>query len=205
MVRCPVTERGDQEMLPSIANSQRRRFLGAASAMAGWFLLTAHSPYRQWTVYRQVHLLIITSRDDPEGDALGDAMAEIVRDALPDSRAAVGRGPRAERTASLLATSQAEVAIVPKAIALAMFHGIDRFRDYGPIPLRVILQNDTHLLVCRADFMDAHGYLLAEALLKNGARLRLSLPSDTDGNGPPPHPGVIAYSRGMPLEAPPVR
>jgi hypothetical protein len=192
-------------MLPSTTSFQRRRFLGAASAAAGWFLLTAHSPYRQWTVYRQVHLVIITSRDDPEGDALGDAMAEIVRDALPDSRAAVGRGPRAERTASLLATAQAEVAIVPKAVALSMFHGIDRFRDYGPIPLRVILQNDTHVLVCRSDFMEAHAYLLAEALLKNGARLRLSLPVDTGSNGPPPHPGVIAYASGAPLEAPPDR
>ena len=101
-------------MLHSTRSFQRRRFLGAASLAAGWLLLTAHSPYRQWTVYRQVHLVIITSRDDPAGDALGDEMAEIVRAALPDSRAAVGRGPRAERIASLLATAQAEVAIVPK-------------------------------------------------------------------------------------------
>jgi hypothetical protein len=180
----------------------RRRFLGAVSLVAGWFLLTAHSPYRQWTVYRQVHLVIITSRDDPEGDALGDAMAAIVRDVLPDSRAAVGRGPRAERIASLLATAQAEVAIVPKALALSMFHGIDRFRDYGPIPLRVIIQGDTHLLVSRSDFIDAHAYLLAEALLKNGSGLGLSLPSKPGPNEPPPHPGVIAYSSGLPLEVP---
>ena len=181
---------------------QRRRFLGTASLVAGWFLLAAHSPYRQWMVYRQVHLVIITSRDDPQGDALGDQIAEIARDALPDSRAAVGRGPRAERTASLLATAQAEVAIVPKAVALSMFHGIDRFRDYGPIPLRVILQNDTHLLVSTTDFIDAHAYLLAEALLKNAAQLRLSLPSEADGNIPPAHPGVLAYASGRPLEVP---
>jgi len=192
-------------MLHSTRSFQRRRFLGAASLAAGWFLLTAHSPYRQWTVYRQVHLVIITSRDDPAGDALGDEMAEIVRASLPDSRATVGRGPRAERTASLLATAQAEVAIVPKAVALSMFHGIDRFRDYGAIPLRVILQNDTHLLVCRSDLIDAHAYLLAEALLKNGATLRLSLPPDTGDDGLPPHPGVIAYAGGLPLEAPPSR
>lgn len=165
-------------------------------------MLTGHSPYRQWTIYRQVHLVIITSRDDPQGDALGDEMAEIVRAALPDSRAAVGRGPRAERTASLLATAQAEVAIVPKGLALAMFHGIDRFRDYGAIPLRVILQNDTHVLVSTTNFIDAHAYLLAEALLKNGAKLRLSLPSEAGGSLPPPHPGVVAYANGLPLEMP---
>lgn len=49
----------------------RRAFLArgmrAAGALGLWVLLAAHTPYRQWTVYRQRHLLIVASKTDPEG------------------------------------------------------------------------------------------------------------------------------------------
>jgi hypothetical protein len=183
----------------------RRQFLGLAGAMPAWALLTAHSPYRQWAIFRQTHLVIITTRDDPAGDELGEACAAIVRAALPDSKATVGRGPRVERIASLMSTGQAEVAITTKAHALDMFHGADRFRDYGAIPLRVLVQSDTHQMICREEFLQQHGYLLAEALVLNGASLRLSVPRDTPPGGIPPHDGAAAFAQGLPLEPPPGR
>ena len=182
---------------------QRRSFIVAALAAPAWTLLCGHSPYRQWIVFRQTHLVIITTRDDPDGDDLGEACAAIMRNALPDSKATVGRGPRAERIASLMATGQAEVAITTRENALAMYHGIDRFRDYGPIPLRVIVQNDTHQMVCREEFLQQHGYLLAEALIQNGASLRLSIPRGYVAGAIPAHAGAAAFAEGLPLEPPP--
>lgn len=181
----------------------RRRLLGLAAAAPAWLLLTGHSPYRQWAIYRQTHLVIITTRDDPAGDDLGEACAAIVREQLPDSRATVGRGPRVERIASLMSTGQAEVAVATRDHALAMFHGTDRFRDYGPVPLRVLVQSDTHQLICREDFLRQHAFLLAEALVLNGATLRLSVPRETPPGGIPPHDGALAFVQGAPLEPPP--
>ena len=181
--------------------ANRRKFLGAASAGIGWALLCGHSPYRQWIVYRETHLVILTSRDDPGADDLGETFVSIVRAALPDSRAAVGRGPRVQRIASLISTRQAEVAVVSRSNALAMYNGEDPFRQFGPIALRVLVQNPDYRLVCRDDFPAQHAYLLAEALMQNGAGLGLSIPDRDASNAEiPPHAGAWAFAEGQPLD-----
>jgi len=153
-------------------------------------------------VYRETHLMILTSRDDLGGDDLGEKIAAIVRGALPDSRATVGRGPRVQRIASLIATRQAEVGVVSRPNAMAMFHGDEPFRQYGAIPLRVLVQNDAYRLVCRDDFLSEHGFLLAEALMENGRDLGLSIPGRdaVDGSDIPPHVGALAFAEGRPLD-----
>ena len=189
------------------AFADRRRFLSLASGCAAWFVLCGHSPYRQWMVYRATHLIILTSRDDPAADELGETFAAIVRAALPDSKARVGRGPQVQRIASLIATRQADVGVVSRANALAMYRGEDPFRQFGPIALRVLVQTDAYCLVCREDFLPQHGYLLAEALLAHGATkegflLGLHVP----GRGAsqiPPHAGALAYAEARPLDVPP--
>ncbi len=182
----------------------RRQFLSIAAVSAGSVVLCGHSPYRQWMVYRETHLIILTSRDDLAGDDLGEKIAAIVRGALPDSRAAVGRGPRVQRIASLISTRQGDVGVVSRSNALAMFHGEEPFRQYGAIPLRVLVQNEAYRLVCREDFLPQHGFLLAEALTANGRDLGLSIPvRDTLGTGDiPPHVGALAFAEGRPLDLP---
>lgn len=180
----------------------RRQLLSLAGACAGWVLLTGHSPYRQWMVYRETHLVILTSRDDLGADDLGEKFAAIVRKALPDSKAVVGRGPRVQRIASLISTRQAEVGVVSRPNALAMYHGEGAFREYGAIPLRVLVQNESYRLVCREDFLPQHGYLLAEALMEPGADLGLSVPGREAGDTGeiPPHVGALAYAEGRTLD-----
>lgn len=181
---------------------QRRQFLSLAAGSAGWFLLCGHSPYRQWIVYRETHLVILTSRDDLGADELGEKFAAIVRGALPDSQAAVGRGPRVQRIASLISTQQVAVGVVSRPNALAMYHGEGPFRQYGAIALRVLVQNDAYRLVCRDDFLPQHGFLLAEALMGNGKDLGLSIPGPgTAGSGDiPPHVGALAFAEGRRLD-----
>lgn len=177
----------------------RRSFLTAAAAGAGWLLLTAHSPYRQWVIYRQTHLVILTSRDDPGADDLGEKVAARVREALPDSKAAVGRGPKVLRIASLIATRQAEVGVVSRANALAMLHGTAPFDQVGAIDLRVLARNDDYLLVCRDDFPRTHAYLVAEAIVEQGNPLGMFIPEPTTAEIPA-HAGALAFASGHPLE-----
>lgn len=185
---------------------KRRQFLTLTAGSAGWFLLSGHSPYRQWIVYRETHLIILTSRDDLGADDLGETFAAVLRGALPDSKAAVGRGPRVQRIASLIATQQVAVGVVSRPNALAMYHGEGAFQQYGAIPLRVLVQNDAYRLVCRDDFLPQHGYLLTEALMEHtltqeGANLGLSVPgrNAADIGEIPPHEGALAFAEGRPL------
>jgi hypothetical protein len=177
----------------------RRQFLTVCAAATGAVLLAGHSPYRQWQVYRQTHLVIFTSRDDPGADDLGEALAALIRTALPDSKAAVARGPRVERIASLMSTGQAEVAVVSHGNARAMFRGEAPFQVYGAIALRVLVQNGAYKLVCREDFLPQHGYLVAEALMENGRDLGLSIPGRATNTGDvPPHVGAVSFAEGRP-------
>jgi hypothetical protein len=178
----------------------RRMFLTSAATGAGWLCLTGHSPYRQWIVYRETHLVILTSRDDPGADDLGEKLATLVRQALPDSKAVVGRGPRVQRIASLIATRQAEVGVVSRGNALAMSSGAGPFEEIGPIDLRVVVRNEDYLLVCRSDFPRPHGYLVAEALMASGDHdLGLMIPR-ADQAGIPAHAGALAFAEGQPLD-----
>lgn len=190
----------DQSRVTSYeSRPSRRRFLTAAAALAGAGLLSGHAPYRQWVVYRQTHLVILTSRDDPGGDDLGEKCAAVMRSVLPDSKAAVGRGPRVHRIASLIASRQAEVGIVSQTNAAAMFRGAAPFGDIGAIPLRVLVQDDVYRMVCRDDFPRQHAYLIAEALAGGDAELGLVVPSESEGDIPV-HAGALAFASGVPLE-----
>jgi hypothetical protein len=173
----------------------RRRFLTGALCLAGWALLSAHSPYRQWVSYRQAHLLLFTTRDDPGSDELGERLAARLREALPDSRAQVARAPHIDRMASLLASSQADTAVLTQERAVALLRGEPPFADYGPIPLCALACGERYVLVCREDFKPRHAFLVAEALCQGDAPL-LSLPEPK--HLLPGHPGALAVAGGTP-------
>lgn len=185
---------------------RRRRFLelaliGAAAALAP-VATWAHTPYRQWVVYRKRHLLILTSRADPRGVTLGRRVAEVLAEYLPASEARLSRGPHAQRIASLISTKQMDVAILPRADAAALMAGQPPFEDYGPVPLRTIVTLGDHLLICRDDFPDRHAYVVAWTLVANASLL--PVPAVVGDGGPvPAHPGALAYAAGRPAPEPP--
>ena len=177
---------------------KRRHFLlGSVSALAlpAW----AHSPYRQWRMLRQTHLLIHTHREDAPGDELGEQLAALLLRQLPDSRAMVARGRYLQRIASLLATAQAEVAVLNHADAWALFQGNEPLQEFGAVAVARLVETPTHQLVCRAAFSARHAYMVSGALLDARGELPLALPSADSTQRPPLHPGVLALERGEPL------
>jgi hypothetical protein len=178
----------------------RRHFLALAGL--GLPLIMGHTPYRQWKLYRQTHLLIFTSKEDPASDELGERIAARLREALPHSKARVARAPHAQRIASLITTSQADVAVLSRANALALSHRQPPFTDYQPVALRVLAQTERHQLVCRDDFKPLHAYLVAEALAGEPV-LGLVLPQAEAGSDEvPAHAGALAFLRGEQPDAP---
>ncbi len=178
----------------------RRCFVAGLAAAGASLLLAGHTPYRQWKLYRQTHLLIFTTRDDPGSDDLGERIADRLRTALPDSNARVARAPHAARIASLMTSSQADVAVLSHANAAALYARREPFTDYPPIDLRVLVETAQHQLVCREDFKREHAYVVVEALVAAPGVPALIVPAA--GEPVPAHPGALAFIRGEPLAQP---
>lgn len=180
---------------------KRRPFLAAFLVAAFAPPVLAHTPYSQWKVFRQRYLLILTSLPDPEGDALGERFAEILLADLPLSRAMVSRAPHLERIGSLITSDQAKFAVLSREHAQALARGEPPFADYGPYPLRAIVEAGRHLLVCREDVPLHHAYLMVATLMNHADALGAGIPEE-DGTGIPVHPGVAAFVRGEAIKPP---
>ena len=161
----------------------------------------AHTPYRQWDVFRSRFLQIVTSKSDLPGDAIGDEWVSDLRSKLPESRALVSRAGSMEHLASLIKTDQAKLAIISYADAKAIQSGKPPFAEFNPIPLQVLVDNGTHLLVARDNLPLYHGYLITSALMQEPNRLHVKIP--TNGKfGIPLHPGAKATADGEKIVAP---
>jgi hypothetical protein len=179
----------------------RRRFLAFMLLGTAALPAAAHTPFRQWKVFRQRYLLITTSRTDLKGDALGDRFVEILAAELPASRAMVSRAINLQRIASLMTTDQANLAILERSAARALVQGTPPFAEFGPFGLQAIVQTDAHILVCREDVPLHHGYLIAATLMAHEANLGIRI-ADNDGLMAV-HPGAMAFARGEVIEPPP--
>ncbi len=183
----------------------RRQLLLALAALGTIALplaARAHTPYRQWDIFRKRYLQILTSRSDLEGDTLGDDLAARLKERLPLSRAMVSRARDTDRIASLLKTDQAKLAVLSHADARAMVEARAPYEQYRPMPLQVMLDNGTHVLVARENLPLHHGYAIVAALLEERATLRVQVPLDGLA-GMPVHPGARAAALGENIAPPP--
>jgi hypothetical protein len=170
----------------------RRRFLLGAPAAAATAAVYAggawaHTPYRQWVVYRQRHLLVGAHRGDGRTYDLAQAVVAALGRELPDARARVARGPRPQRIASLMSTGQLRVAVLKQDEAALMASGLPPFEGYLPTPLQVMADLiDGYRVYGIPEMPDDHAWLVTEAL-------------DAAGLGSPPQPGPIPLHPGSRL------
>jgi TRAP-type uncharacterized transport system substrate-binding protein len=186
-----------ESLLPSCG--PRRILLSWVGLVALAFIVGAHTPYNQWTVYRQKHLLILTHKTEPATYALGKRVAALLVEHLPSSRARVTRAPDEQRVASLLSTHQLEVAILSRAQATALTQGKPPFAAFEAVPLRLLATLGEHVLVSLSDFPDRHAYQVAAAILEHGANLVADSSQYPPPASVPLHPGTLAYVDGAPV------
>jgi hypothetical protein len=178
----------------------RREALQFAVAAIAATALGAHTPYGQWTVYRQRNLFIVASRTDPRAVAIAAALAHGLARELPESHARMTRASDPVRIASLLATGQLEVAVVAHDEAAGMLTGAGAYRAVGAVPLRALAQIGGRLLVTVDAFKIRHAYLLADAVEHLRAAIPLGLLAASTGALTVPfHPGAIALRERLPL------
>jgi TRAP-type uncharacterized transport system substrate-binding protein len=184
------------------ATLQRRPVLIGLVA-AAWLATTAHTPYRQWQVYRRRHLLIGTSKADAPTYPLGQRIAELLATELPESSARVTRGPDPWRLASLLTTGQLEVALLREADVAALRDGRAPFEAFGPTALNALFAFGDYLLVCRPDFPGHHAWLVVETLSEHAGAIAGAAPATPLASPVPIHAGALAYALGEPMPAAP--
>jgi hypothetical protein len=176
---------------------RRRALIRAGVLLCVSHALSAHTPYRQWQVYRQRHLVIGTSRADAPSYPLGKRIAFVLLEHLPQSSARVTRGPDPWRLASLLTTSQLDVVLLTADDAAALQDGRPPFEAFGATEMRALARLGSHLLVTRPDFPDRHAWLVAMTLMRHGDALGAEV-QIAAGDVVPAHPGALAYVSGTP-------
>lgn len=181
---------------------RRRAFLQAGLVVLAWVATGAHTPYRQWQVYRQRHLLIGTSKADAPTYPLGQRIAEVLATDLPESSARVTRGPDPWRLASLLTTGQLEVVLLSSADVAALRDGRAPFEAFGPTALNALFAFGDYFLVCRPDFAARHAYQVVQTLAENAELIAGARSIDVAASPVPVHAGARAYALGEPMPAP---
>jgi hypothetical protein len=189
-------------VIGSVIALRRRQFLRTGLIASAWLATGAHTPYRQWQVYRQRHLLIGTSRADAPSYPLGQRIVEVLNAHLPASSARVTRGPDPWRLASLLTSGQLEVVLLSAADVAALRDGRAPFLAFGPTQLNVLFAYRDHFLVCRPDFPGHHAYQVVQALAMNAQAIPGAHPVDPTGSPVPIHAGARAYALGEPMPPP---
>ncbi|MEQ1882078.1 MAG: hypothetical protein ABL878_14035 [Burkholderiales bacterium] len=180
----------------------RRRFLYSLPVLLCASLAFAHTPYRQWKVYRQRHLLIFAARTDPAAYDLCEELARLLLEHLPTSRAEAARAPDVQRIASLITTDQADFALLARDSALALAQRRGDFADYVPAELRALVENDKYQLLCRAEVPKQHAFLVVQVLIEQGGQWGLTVPNRPapQADAVPTHDGALAFLRGEKLE-----
>lgn len=145
--------------------NRRVVLIGLALAAAPCVPAGAHTPYGQWVVYRQKHLLIGAHRGDGRTYELAQAVVAALEDELPEARPRVARGPRPQRIASLMSTGQLLVSVLSAGEAARMVDALPPFENYTPTPLRVLatLEGEYHVFAS-PDLPEDHAWLVTRAL-----------------------------------------
>ena len=172
---------------------------GAAVLVSGRAVL-AHTPYRQWKIYRQRHLMIGASREDAASYPKAKEIQALLEKHLPEASARVARARTRRRLADLLETDQIRILLLSVEDAVALGRGGPPFRI--PVPVHTLWRFGDHVLVVRPSFPPAHAWILARTFAEHGetpAGASLT-PARAEI---PVHEGVHIALEGGPMPPPP--
>src|SRR5262245_22973219 len=172
--------------------------LRLTAASGSWLLLTAHSPYRQWEVYRRVRLIVLVNAEEAPSVQLGQAIAALLAKYLPESRAMMARARDVNDLVRLIASKQLDTALLREEDAAAALMGTGRFADNGKVPLRALAQCGSYVFACRDDLPQSNGYQIAETIAERWKDIDPRLAHETPTPRPsssmriPIHAGALA-------------
>jgi len=182
----------------------RRTLLTASFATGvlgmGVSAVQAHTPYHQWKVYRQRHLLIGASQEDTPTYPLVKSIVTVLHEYLPEASARVTRARTRYRLGSLFSTDQLQFILVSVSDVIDIANGQGDFSEFGPVNLGIVYQFGAHRLIARTDVPDHHAWLITRTLMDYGS----SIPGATtpEKNSFALHPGTRTAIRLEPQPEP---
>jgi len=126
----------------------RRLFL---SLLALSPLASAHSPWGQYTVYRQKHLLIMSSKADSESYPYSEILVNVINQEEPSARARPARARDLNRCYDLFLTDQMQFMLLPKESSEQMREATGLFSSRQPLPMKTVYEFGNLVLSVRSD------------------------------------------------------
>ena len=177
----------------------RRTLLRLAAASGSWLLLTGHSPYRQWEVYRKVRLIVLVDAEEETSVQLGRAIAALLAKHLPESKAMMARARDLRDVVRLIASKQLDTALLHEQDAAAALMGVGAFADNGKVPVRALAQCGAYVFACRDDLPRSNGYQIAGTMTERWSEIDARLVNGSPNPRPPSsmripiHVGAFEY------------
>ena len=141
------------------------------------FLLSGHTPYRQWIIYRSERLMIVASYKEGPAFPLAESLARDLSQTIPEARAEAARAPTIRHVTRLVLSKQIPVAIMTRTQALEMIQGTGEGKAEGPVPLRLLaFLRDGFVLISHSDFPRDKAYLMLFGLFDEKASPELLAP-----------------------------
>jgi hypothetical protein len=177
-----------------------RSLLRRALAGGAALVLMGHSPYRQWAVFRETHLIIAVSDDTPGAFAVSEMVARSLAAHVRHSKALATLARSDVEVAKLLGSRQLPLGLFLGDDAADALQARGRFAGEAPLPLRALAVLGPYLLVALEDFPAEKAGEIARSLDEH--------PPDgvPAGAGPaaspvPLHPGVPGARQDAPGRA----
>jgi len=187
------------------AGASRRAALRVLAGCAA-LLLTGHSPYGQWSVFRRSRLIVFACADDEAAQRLARRVGEFLAKEVPASNATWARAPNALEVARLLGSHQADFALLRPRDARDARIGDGPYRANGALALTAIAAPEGYVLVALDELPTEYAYELARAMANFGPRERdRGFDRTRLARDVPWHPGAAAVLEGRPPPATPGR
>lgn len=145
----------------------RRTVLTGLIACAVPTSALAHSPWGQYAVYRQKHLLVLSTRDDKLSYPYSKRLVEAINKGAPEASARPARAINLNRAYNLLRSDQFQFALLSSANIYAMRSATGPFEGKKPVDLKTIYRFDDLEFVVRADFPDNLVAIVTDAVMSN--------------------------------------
>ena len=145
----------------------RRSFLfGLPIALFSWEAM-AHSPWGQYAVYRQKHLLILSTRDDAPSYDYSKRLAKAINKTAPEAKARPARAIDLNRAYNLLRTKQFQFALLSSENIQAMRTSTGQFSGKPSVDLKTVYEFGNLEFVVVADFPEELAAVVTNAVLAN--------------------------------------
>jgi len=144
-----------------------RRFLFRLSLVPGCLLLLGHAPWGQWQVYRQRHLLFLSTREDKPSYPFSKTLVSIIELYLPEASPKPARAKDYRTVHGLLSTDQMPVAVLSKNVARSLILGEKEFENYAPVEMKLLYDFGDIVLITRPQMPENHAWRIVDAILRS--------------------------------------